>query len=112
MQNKRNLAEKVLEYWFTLEFLGQDKYPQKELLDARGAARSLKSKIAREASGTLEKKATGTFGAENSARSGSRNGGGAASERKGAKAVSDFVWSLISRRTFMAPCGRKRKPAA
>ena len=91
MQNKRRLAEKVLEYWFTLEFLGQDKYPQKELLDARGAARSLKAKIAKEASGTLEKKATGTFGAENSARSGSRNGGGAASERKGAKAVSDFM---------------------
>lgn len=91
MQNKRRLAEKVLEYWFTLEFLGQDKYPQKELLDARGAARSLKSKIAKEASGTLEKKATGTFGAENSARSGSISGGGAASGRKGAKAVSDFV---------------------
>ena len=91
MQNKRRLAEKVLEYWFTLEFLGQDKYPQKELLDARGAARSLKSKIAKEVSGTLEKKATGTFGVENSARSGSRNGGGAASGRKGAKAVSDFV---------------------
>lgn len=91
MQNKRRLAEKVLEYWFTLEFLGQDKYPQKELLDARGAARSLKAKIAKEASGTLEKKATGTFGVENSARSGSRNGGGAASGRKGAKAVSDFV---------------------
>ena len=91
MQNKRRLAEKVLEYWFTLEFLGQDKYPQKELLDARGAARSLKSKIAKEVSGTLEKKATGTFGVENSARSGSRNGGGAASERKGAKAVFDFV---------------------
>lgn len=91
MQNKRRLAEKVLEYWFTLEFLGQDKYPQKELLDARGAARSLKSKIAKEASGTLEKKATGTFGVENSARSGSISGGGAASGRKGAKAVSDFV---------------------
>ena len=91
MQNKRRLAEKVLEYWFTLEFLGQDKYPQKELLDARGAARSLKSKIAKEVSGTLEKKATGTFGVENSARSGSRNGGGAASERKGAKAASDFM---------------------
>lgn len=91
MQNKRRLAEKVLEYWFTLEFLGQDKYPQKELLDARGAARSLKLKIAKEATRTLEKKASGTLGAENSVRSGSINGGGAASGRKGAKAVSDFV---------------------
>ena len=103
MQNKRRLAEKVLEYWFTLEFLGQDKYPQKELLDARGAARSLKSKIAKEVSGTLEKKATGTFGVET----------GVVPHRNGRVQRRFLIlWSLISRRTFMAPCGRKRKPAA
>ena len=28
MRNKMSLEEKALEYWFTLEFLGQDKYPK------------------------------------------------------------------------------------
>lgn len=111
MQNKRRLAEKVLEYWFTLEFLGQDKYPQKELLDARGAARSLKSKIAKEVSGTLEKKATGTLGWKILPVQAAETG--VVPHRNGRVQRRFLIlWSLISRRTFMAPCGRKRKPAA
>lgn len=80
MQNKRRLAEKVLEYWFTLEFLGQDKYPQKELLDARSAAGTLKAKIA-----------GGALGTGNSSHSGSINGSGTVTGQKGTKTVSDFV---------------------
>ena len=29
MEKKRALAEKVLNYWFAVEFLSQDKYPDK-----------------------------------------------------------------------------------
>lgn len=45
MGGRACLEEKVLEYWFTLEFLGQDKYPHKELLDAHNGARRLKTKL-------------------------------------------------------------------
>lgn len=47
MKSNASLEEKVLEYWFTLEFLGQDKYPQKELMDALNGAKNLKSKISK-----------------------------------------------------------------
>lgn len=44
---KNSLEEKVLDYWFTLEFLGQDKYPQKELTDALIGVKSLKTKLSK-----------------------------------------------------------------
>lgn len=44
---KNSLEEKVLDYWFTLEFLGQDKYPQKELTDALNGAKILKTKLSK-----------------------------------------------------------------
>lgn len=47
MGGNASLEEKVLEYWFTLEFLGQDKYPQKELMDALDGAKNLKAKISK-----------------------------------------------------------------
>lgn len=45
------IEEKVLEYWFTLEFLGQDKYPQKELIDAKNNINKLKKRIIDEKKG-------------------------------------------------------------
>lgn len=47
MGGNASLEEKVLEYWFTLEFLGQDKYPQKELMDALDGVKNLKAKISK-----------------------------------------------------------------
>ncbi len=41
----RKLTEKILAYWFTLEFLGQDRYPHKELTEAFGAAKELKERL-------------------------------------------------------------------
>lgn len=32
MNGSNNVAEKVLDYWFTIEFLGQDKFPVKGLI--------------------------------------------------------------------------------
>ena len=44
---KNCLEEKVLDYWFTLEFLSQDKYPQKELINAVNGVKSLKTKLSK-----------------------------------------------------------------
>ena len=45
MDGEISLEEKVLEYWFTLEFLGQDKYPHQELIDASNGVKKLKTKL-------------------------------------------------------------------
>lgn len=47
MSDKNHLEEKVLEYWFALEFLGQDKYPHKELVDAFNGVKDLKAKLSK-----------------------------------------------------------------
>lgn len=45
MDGEVSLEEKILEYWFTLEFLGQDKYPHHELIGASNGVKSLKAKL-------------------------------------------------------------------
>lgn len=47
MAEDKLLEVKVLEYWFALEFLAQDKYPQKELTDASYAIKDLKYKLSK-----------------------------------------------------------------
>lgn len=47
MEKRTSIEEKVLDYWFTLEFLGQDKYPGKELTEAGAGAKKLKARLAK-----------------------------------------------------------------